>query len=380
MNPPDTPQRLAAEALRTRRRWLSVLFWLAAGGMVMTGGLILFQVWQLSGFDNAFPLAAAVWLGIGLSLSGVVLLLRALLSWRRAEAAFDAEAAALTARREPLPCQVEIPECQKRQAKNPLPLMILHQHAGDFTESRREVAALDSFSILPRAGGEGLFWPDAGDLRLALLGRKLLVTRTVTAESLRMQLVRSTGFIKLAVMIGSLLVTGLMMGFTGLETLELQERLQNAQASQHWPGASGVVLASETRATTVTRGKRQVAAYRAFILYSYAVNGKSFEGQRLHFAYEADEQKQLSDDIVRRFPAGSAVTVYHHPRQPRLSVLEPGHAETLQKRVDDRTILLFLIPSLLLVVGGMLTLILPLAMAALESRCQDAFLKIAPKR
>jgi hypothetical protein len=75
--------------------------WLAAGSMVMTGGLILFQVWQLSGFDNAFPLAAAVWLGIGLSLSGVALLLRALLSWRRAEAAFDAEAAALTARREP---------------------------------------------------------------------------------------------------------------------------------------------------------------------------------------------------------------------------------------------------------------------------------------
>ena len=367
-----TPLAIAATGLRRRKLLLAALFWLAVSAIVTTGGLAAFQLWQLWQFDEPSWLALAPCLGGVATLAGLALLLRLLLAWRGAESALIACAETLTTSRQPVPCHLEIPEYQQRAAKNLVPLVSLQLPADEFSEASEEILAFGALNIPPRDDGDGMLWQgnlDGKALRIIAFGQRLLTCHPVTENTFRQLLTRQAKTITSGVLLGSMLVVGLMTGFVGLEALELQDRLQKARHSANWPTAPGVVLVSEIRDTKISQGKRQVAAYRAFVLYSYVVGGKSFEGRNLHFAYEPDTRRELADEITRHYREGASVTVFHHPQHLRVSTLEPGHTDELRKRLDNRIVLLFLIPLTLLIVGAVLAAVMPLAIKTHESRC-----------
>ena len=366
-----TPHIIAAKSLRRRRLLLAALFWSALPALVMTGGLAAFQLWQLAQFD-AFSWLMLSGLGSVATLAVPAFLLRRLLTWRGAEAALIAYVETLSASRPPLPCRLEIPEYQKRAAKNPVPLFGLQLPADEFSAAREETLALGALNLPPREGGECLLWQgemDGKAIRAIAFGQRLLTGCPVTEHTFRQHLARQMKIVSLGSMLGGMMIVGLMTGYTGLEALEIQDKLQYAASSASWPTAPGAVLAAEIRDAQIRRGKRQVDAYRAFVRYSYAVDGKTFEGENLHFAYEPDTRRELADDITRRYRAGTSVTVFHHPQRPWVSALEPGHADELRNQRDNRIVLLFLLPLTLPIVGAVLAFILPLAMQSQESRC-----------
>lgn len=87
-----------------------------------------------------------------------------------------------------------------------------------------------------------------------------------------------------------------------------------AVASESWPSTQGEVLSSAVRRS----GRTRWAAVR----YSYRVGGKEMVGARVR--YVAPVALEWASTTVSRYPAGTPVTVYYDPEQPRESVLEPG--------------------------------------------------------
>lgn len=355
------PRVIAAKSLHRRKQLLAALLWLALSAIAVAGGLVAFQVRQLWGFDEPSWLALASGLGIAATLAGMALALRWMLAWRSAEAALLGYAEVLTSSRQPVLCRLEIPAYQRRAAKNLIPLASLQLPADEFSEAREEILAFDALNVPPRDDGDGLLWQGelgGKPIRIVVFGQRLLTGYPVTEEVLHRVLARQAKNITLGVMLGSMLVVGLTMGFVGLEALEIQDRLQKAQQSGLWPTAPGVVLVAETRPTKISQGKQQVDAFRAFVLYSYVVGGKSFEGRTLHFAYEADTRRESADALIRRYPEGTSVAVYHHPQRLRLSTLEPGHADELRERLDNRLVVLFLMPLTLLIAVVLIAIML----------------------
>lgn len=374
---PTSPHTVAEKSLRRRKLLLGTLFWLAIPALMAVAGLATFQLWQWWQFLQLSPSDTFSWLALS-SLGGIAtlavlaFLLHLLLRWRSAEAALIAYVATLCRSHPPRPCRLEIPDYQKRPTKNMVHLLGLQCSADAFSVTRTETLVLAALNTPPREGGECLLWQgevNGKAIRAIALGNSLLLGYPVTENTFRQHLMQQAKIASLGSTLGGMVIVGLMTGYTGLETLEIQDRLQYAAASPGWPTAPGTVLASEIRDTHIMRGKREVDAYRAYVRYSYVVDGKNLEGDNLHFAYEPDTRRELADAVIQRYRAGASVTVLHHPHHPWVSALEPGHADGLRRRRDDRIVLLFLLPLTLLIVAAMLAFIVPLGMRSQESRC-----------
>jgi hypothetical protein len=98
---------------------------------------------------------------------------------------------------------------------------------------------------------------------------------------------------------------------------------QKARQSQAWSSAGGTVLKSRiSRSSTFMKG-RNVTRYTPLVDYEYSVNGKQYKGKQIMFgrapAYLSEGRAQAYMD---RYPAGSQVTLFYNPSQPRESVLE----------------------------------------------------------
>jgi hypothetical protein len=95
--------------------------------------------------------------------------------------------------------------------------------------------------------------------------------------------------------------------------------LQPALRSLHWPATQGEVITSEIT--------RQAGQTRARVRYRYSIDDKTFTGG--HIAYHGSRSLPglpavTAEAIVRRYPPGSAVSVYYNPLDPVRAVLEPG--------------------------------------------------------
>ena len=92
------------------------------------------------------------------------------------------------------------------------------------------------------------------------------------------------------------------------------------QAAQSWPSTEGTVLSSSLEwHRSADDSDEQVAV----VLYQYAVNGKSYQGQTIR-AGERFMRVRLPGDnraIVERYPAGRNVTVYYDPSKPEDAAL-----------------------------------------------------------
>lgn len=96
-----------------------------------------------------------------------------------------------------------------------------------------------------------------------------------------------------------------------LEYLEYRR----AKESESWPSVQGGVEGVETEYTPGGRYSRR--GYMVKVSYSYAVAGKSYQGQRVEFVSEAERHpdEAAARAAVAAFPRGP-VTVYYDPRRP----------------------------------------------------------------
>jgi len=96
-----------------------------------------------------------------------------------------------------------------------------------------------------------------------------------------------------------------------------------AAASVTWPTTDGRITAS--RVERVKKAGDGQATYTADISYDYALDGRTFAGERVWFGddYSASDASAFRA-AVSRYPVGQAVKVYYDPAEPAESVLEPG--------------------------------------------------------
>ncbi|MGB2897365.1 MAG: DUF3592 domain-containing protein [Anaerolineales bacterium] len=64
--------------------------------------------------------------------------------------------------------------------------------------------------------------------------------------------------------------------------------------------------------------------YGASIQYTYRVSGQEIQGTRRSFSEMRTSSRRRAEGILARYPQGSSVTVYYHPDDPSLAVLETG--------------------------------------------------------
>mgnify|MGYP001039386955 CR=1 FL=1 len=97
------------------------------------------------------------------------------------------------------------------------------------------------------------------------------------------------------------------------------------RASQNWPTVPGTVLYTgmETYESTDDDGSI-TTTYGATIQYNYAVAGQSLEGNRRTFTDVRTSSRRRAEQILAKYPQGSAISVYYDPENPTESVLETG--------------------------------------------------------
>ncbi len=95
--------------------------------------------------------------------------------------------------------------------------------------------------------------------------------------------------------------------------------------SQNWPTAPGTVeyTGMETYQSTDEDGSTSTT-YDATIQYSYTVGGQAYQGNRRTFTNVRTGSRRRVEQILARYPQGSAVSVYYDPANPQESVLETG--------------------------------------------------------
>lgn len=92
-----------------------------------------------------------------------------------------------------------------------------------------------------------------------------------------------------------------------------------AKASATWPTVSGTVKSSRV-STSTRKGKTK---HHFDITYEFAVNGQAYTGTRVRFG-GAGTSKSSAEELVKRYPGGSTVTVHYFPDDPSDCTLETG--------------------------------------------------------
>lgn len=127
---------------------------------------------------------------------------------------------------------------------------------------------------------------------------------------------------------GSLFLGGLLIG------------LWLGASSRRWPTTEGEVL--DSRAEVDPTSDPGDLSYRPKVRYRYRVNDREYVSENLTYKGYSTAQ-EVVEAMAGRYPTGSQVQVYYHPRHPNRAVLEPG-----------TTLWQYLIP-IMLAAGGMAT-------------------------
>jgi hypothetical protein len=110
----------------------------------------------------------------------------------------------------------------------------------------------------------------------------------------------------------------------------LRQAMQRAADSAHWPSADGSVIAASMQ---VVAGAEQ-SRFRPLVEYAYCVGGRDYRGSRIQWGNLIDlPSRSAAAKVVGHYRTGTTVKVYYDPRQPRVAVLQPGHAAQTGKRV-----------------------------------------------
>ncbi len=106
----------------------------------------------------------------------------------------------------------------------------------------------------------------------------------------------------------------------------------SAGKSVLWPSAEGriqkITLSERRSSSSVGRiGTRsESASYGINVEYEYDVGGASYRGRRFSFEPRSGD-REYWEEKIRRFKAGSTMSVHYDPRKPQNSALEIGAYE-----------------------------------------------------
>ena len=93
-----------------------------------------------------------------------------------------------------------------------------------------------------------------------------------------------------------------------------------ARASLRWGTVEGRIVESRLGQRRTKSGVRSTAR----VTYEYAVGGQTYRSDTLAFSRPLSKMMMTPKEILQLYPEAKMVTVYHHPRKPGVSVLEPG--------------------------------------------------------
>ncbi len=117
-------------------------------------------------------------------------------------------------------------------------------------------------------------------------------------------------------------------------------------SSKKWGMVDGVVVESRRAISTFSAYNDEGALFFPLLKYKYTIDGKQYAGSLLYFGWwvhgvseeslevkirgPVNVGKEYADEVVQRFPEGSRIKVYVSPKNPSISVLEPGlHKEAV---------------------------------------------------
>lgn len=118
---------------------------------------------------------------------------------------------------------------------------------------------------------------------------------------------------------------GALFAVAALLAFISHRRKSRIAASAHWPAVKGTVLSNEV--TVVGAGVRpgEVApTYSISLRYRYAVNGTTYESNRVGWGTKsADRKPDIPEAFVRDHPAGRSIHVFYDPADPGMAMIDP---------------------------------------------------------
>ena len=90
--------------------------------------------------------------------------------------------------------------------------------------------------------------------------------------------------------------------------------------SHTWPSVFGTIEATELQ----TSSRRRVGKYSPRITYSYTIDGKSYQNNRISKTDFSSDLGGWAKKMIASYPSGKIVKVYYNPSNHRDSLLQPG--------------------------------------------------------
>ncbi len=127
------------------------------------------------------------------------------------------------------------------------------------------------------------------------------------------------------------LVMILPMGFvTFLLAARAWRSQQRVNAARGWRWVPGKIMSASiesvslpVRVQTSTSSYRLATRYAPLIVYEYIVNGKQYQGNRLHLGPRVlSSETSDVEQALKRYAAGSQVAVWYNPVNPTESALD----------------------------------------------------------
>jgi hypothetical protein len=98
-------------------------------------------------------------------------------------------------------------------------------------------------------------------------------------------------------------------------------RYHRARASAGWMVAPGTVTWADSEKTRTIDGAERT---RVEVQYTYAIDDRIFDGERITFARRASLPGEYLQALVETYQNQPAVDVYVNPNHPTEAVLQPG--------------------------------------------------------
>jgi hypothetical protein len=129
--------------------------------------------------------------------------------------------------------------------------------------------------------------------------------------------------------------------FGGAGLVYALRALGRALDSLHWPVREAEVLSC---VITESRGGHFGKRYGPTVRYRYRHNGVLYEGDRIMFSGFAlsSRSRAEAEQFLVPFAIGTRILVHVCPRNPRLSVIEPGVDRSLKSFLFTASFLLFM--------------------------------------
>lgn len=118
-------------------------------------------------------------------------------------------------------------------------------------------------------------------------------------------------------------IIAIILGSVGL--IILGRSIVNGLSSRNWLTTEGEITGSGIEAHQSMDDDGDIrTTYGASIQYTYNVSGQDIQGTRRSFSEVRTNSRRRAEQILARYPQASSVTVYYHPGDPSLAVLETG--------------------------------------------------------